>query len=102
MTAWIAFVILAGLVIANWIRFRDWMYPGLLQALLWAVIAAWFAASQADYFPVSFTTWAIIELGSLSFTAGCLVSTFGHKRFAGRTWIDERFMPSKIVWRVVT
>src|SRR2546426_4169180 len=98
MTVWIAFVILTGLVIANWIRFRDWMYPALLQAVLWAVIAAWFGASQAEYLPVSFTTWAVIVLGSLSFAAGCFVSTFGHRPFPGRNWIDERFMPSQIVW----
>lgn len=80
-------VVLWCLVVLNWLRFRDAIYPGLLQSSLWAVVVSLFYVSQDDFLPVGETTWLIIGSGVLTFSIGCLLATEGHVPFRSRNYL---------------
>lgn len=86
--------ILWGLVFFNWVRFRDYVYPALVQSLLWAVIVTLFTIKKHDFLPVSRTTWVILTLGPASFTMGAFIATYGHVPFRGRNYL--RRLPKRL------
>ena len=70
--------ILSALVIFAHARFKDWLYPPVLQAGLWAFLCFWFWLVQDTFRPIGFRTWLVILLGAGFFSAGALLTTLGH------------------------
>lgn len=81
------------IVLLNRFRFGDFLYPGFLQSLIWAIIVSLFSILQDDFIPISYTTWVVIGLGVVFFSMGAFTSTYGHSPFVSQN--DARILPAR-------
>jgi oligosaccharide repeat unit polymerase len=63
------------LVVLNWARSRDILYPGVIQPAAWAAQATVFCFYSTEMAPVSAVVWLIILYGAVAFSLGTLFST---------------------------
>jgi oligosaccharide repeat unit polymerase len=85
---------LALLGLLGRVRFRDWLYPPTLQALLWSVLCVYFWLAQYDYYIVGQRVWWIIVLGGASFSLGCGLATIKHVPVLIRNELARDSLPS--------
>jgi len=84
-------IVLWSVVGLNWLRFKDVLYPGLLQSCLWAIVVTAYHVLQKDFIPVGVETWITIGSGIVAFSMGAFVATYGHTPFRGRNHL--RLLP---------
>ena len=82
MTLWL-------LVVLNWYRFRDSLYPAFIQSCVWAGVTTLFVTAP-DYGPVTTTTCIVIALGAITFTVVSWFATLGHSPSQGRCWPSKQ------------
>ncbi|MDZ4042087.1 MAG: O-antigen polymerase [Eubacteriales bacterium] len=85
------------MVIFNWLRFKDFLYPALIQSFLWASAVTLFAIYQDMFYPISSTTWIVLILGVITFSLGAHLATFRHFPYKNRNYVLINEMPSNFV-----
>ena len=90
----VAAATLAALVVIARARCRDWRYPPVVQAALWAFLCLWFWLTQDNFYSVGTTTWYVILMGAASFSLGGWLTTRGHKPALARNDVARGSLPS--------
>lgn len=70
--------LMAGL---GWLRFRDPLYPAVVQAVEWAVLFTLLWLLRDDFTPLHDLTLWVAGAGVVAFGMGAYVATFGHQPF---------------------
>lgn len=96
--ALLASVALWLLFVYNWLRFRDVLYPGALQSLVWAVLASIFTLYNDWFISVSGLTWSFVFIGAIFFSLGAGLVTMKHTPVKQRVIVNQALMPKKIVF----
>jgi len=84
------------MVVLNWLRFRDAIYPGFLQALLWLAVIVMFYVNQYSFISVSPELFGLIFWGVLLFSIGVYCTTIGHTPNMKRTSVDPASLPGRL------
>jgi oligosaccharide repeat unit polymerase len=92
---------LTALVVISRARFRDWLYPPVLQAGLWAVLSFWFWLVQGSLYGIGIRTWWVIVLGALSFSVGAWLTTWRHTPVQIRNSLARGSLPSPLAERIL-
>ncbi|MFX0132880.1 MAG: O-antigen polymerase [Candidatus Hodarchaeota archaeon] len=90
-------IILIGLTIFNWRRFRDVCYPGFLQAFIWTVILIAFSFLGKLFDAVSLKLFLVLVLGLVAFSIGSIMSTLRHVPSRKVVDIHQGTLPRPIV-----
>jgi oligosaccharide repeat unit polymerase len=89
----LAAAILTTLAVMAKLRFRDWLYPPVLQAGLWAFLSVWFWFARESFYRVEGRTWAVIVVGAASFFLGAWLATLRHSPLLKRNEILPDSLP---------
>ncbi len=90
----VAAAVLAALAVLAKARFRDWLYPPVLQATLWTVLSVWFWLVQGSFYSVGGSTWSVIVAGAMSFSLGGWLATRRHKPVLTRNDVASASLPA--------
>ena len=71
----LAITLLLLLIGANLLRYRDPLYPGFLQPVVWLVVALALELAAKSYGELSAATYTTFAVGALAFGAGSFVAT---------------------------
>ncbi len=80
--------ILSSVLLINFIRYRDALYPPVLQSGLWLAITAAYIVGQDEFLPLSGSMYLIIVLGVVLFSLGSFVATVKFRPFKSRIRFD--------------
>jgi oligosaccharide repeat unit polymerase len=72
-------LVLWALVAWNYARVPDTLYPPFLQSIVWAAVCTLYIVWGADFPPINAYTQIIFVLGTLMFTLGGALATFGYR-----------------------
>jgi len=96
--AFLAALLAACLVGANYLLHRDVMYPGFLQAALWFTVFALLWLTEGMFAPVSDRTLIILVAGVALFSMGAFVASYGHVPHLARNHLRDGTLPS--IWAI--
>lgn len=93
----VALPILLLATILNFGRFRDVLYPGFIQAVVWTVMLAAYSLNSDLLLPLSNEVLRLVTAGVILFSAGCLLATRSAR--PGRLRIDPDGSDSAVRYR---
>ena len=71
---------------ANYLLFRDALYPAFVQSVLWTVLCGVILGLEQQYWPLRTLTLITIGAGSFCFSMSCYLATYGHQPRKHRAW----------------
>lgn len=75
----IALLLLLLTAWAGYLRFRDVLYPPVLQSGVWLVILGLYLLNQDQFVPISPLAYGVVVGTALAFSAGAFVAVIGHR-----------------------
>lgn len=85
----VACVILLGVAALNYFRFRDPLYPGFLQAIIWAMMTGLLTLSGDWFHPIAPSVTAMVVAGVIAFSSGAYYASY-------------RFIPTKQLFPAIS
>jgi len=71
-----SFLVLAVTVAAAYLRYRDPLYPPVIQASLWLTVLCIFWANESEFYPLSAGVYFIFVTGAVLFALGAFLATY--------------------------
>src|SRR6185369_16014085 len=67
----------ACLVIVNYLRLKDALYPAVIHSALWGMVLTAYLASEDIFPPLSGEMYFVVVAGLITFSLGCYFATIG-------------------------
>jgi oligosaccharide repeat unit polymerase len=84
------------IVFLNWLLYKDVLYPGFLQALLWTLLITYMLFSYEHFRPLHFNTLIIIFAGVFTFSMGTFLANFKHVPIKSNIEINTNALSGKL------
>jgi oligosaccharide repeat unit polymerase len=92
--------VMVTVLAVSFLRYRDLLYPPVMQATLWTVILSLFLLNADAFRPLAGTTYLLLANGVVMFAAGSYLATYGYEAKKQRTYFvltrPDWFLPAVI------
>lgn len=89
--------ILFVFIVLNYIRYKDALYPPVMQGTLWFLVIFLFILNQSSFVPLSNLMYFVIMIGVATFSIGSYLATFKYRVSIKPVDIQERSYNKKLV-----